>query len=94
MAEVKDTAKCNCGAITVYMDNGSDVSMRPKLYRTTFPERKGKHMTLNKFYQCNHCVNHWGIDLCNCGSGKHPDKCCKIPAQELGIKKPFVGWLR
>ena len=24
---------------------------------------------------CNHCVNHYGIDLCECGSGKAVGKC-------------------
>ena len=24
---------------------------------------------------CNHCVNHWGLDLCACGNGEDPEEC-------------------
>lgn len=30
---------------------------------------------LPETYACNHCVNHWGIDLCECGSGEEVGKC-------------------
>jgi hypothetical protein len=28
-----------------------------------------------EYANCNYCVNHWGIDLCACGSGEHYTKC-------------------
>jgi hypothetical protein len=30
---------------------------------------------MNGFYNCNHCVNHWGLDLCKCGSGDPVGSC-------------------
>ena len=30
---------------------------------------------LPESYMCNHCINHWGIDLCDCGSGEKPGEC-------------------
>lgn len=39
---------------------------------------------------CDHCVNHFGLDLCGCGSGNPFGKCdeylpeCSIPMQSVG----------
>lgn len=38
----------------------------------------------------DHCVNHYGLDLCGCGSGNPFGKCdeylpeCSIPMQSVG----------
>jgi hypothetical protein len=29
----------------------------------------------SKYFCCNHCVNHYGIDICGCGSGQPVGKC-------------------
>lgn len=93
--------KCSCGAVTVdYINDEGErinVSMKEKLYRETF---KGIRLSTSQLYSnCNHCVNHWGIDLCNCGSGKKVGKChefnsCKnnIPAQEIDKQKIYSLW--
>lgn len=43
---------------------------------------------------CNHCVNHWGIDLCECGSGARVGE-CECGSQKahdtLGIKYDSFG---
>nr|DAO94210.1 MAG TPA: WCCH motif protein [Caudoviricetes sp.]DAY30712.1 MAG TPA: WCCH motif protein [Bacteriophage sp.] len=43
---------------------------------------------------CDHCVNHWGIDLCDCGS-EHKVGECECGSQKahdtLGIKYDSFG---
>lgn len=74
-------SECNCGAITVYFDNGASNSM----FRNTFEQLELDVTGAEKLpltYYCNHCVNHWGIDLCECGSGEPVGQC------ECGSNKP------
>ena len=83
---------CVCGAITVTFDDGASSSMTKKLFKENFPKMKPEK---GFWGNCNACVNHWGIHLCNCGSGKLTNKChCKagIAAQELGKKKMYLPW--
>lgn len=67
-------SKCQCGAITVVFDNGATNSM----YQQTFDDLKldvsGAHI-MPDTWCCDHCVNHWGIDLCECGSGEKVGEC-------------------
>jgi SEC-C motif. len=92
--------KCSCGAVTVdYInDEGEKISnsMPLKAFKEHFP---GKKLENEQYYACNYCVNHWGIDLCNCGSGKKVGHChefrgCKnnIPAQEFDKPKTYALW--
>ena len=43
----------------------------------------------------NHCVNHYGLDLCACGSGESPEECtagfdeCGNPYETLGESVKF-----
>ena len=81
--------KCTCGAITVYVDDvGYSCSMKNR-------ERFFPGMDLRKLRRlpetccCNWCVNHWGLDLCACGSGLPYEECdelpvCGTPMQVLG----------
>ena len=88
--------KCNCGAITV-IDGKESWSMSEELFDKHFPNLEIDEGTWSN---CNHCVNHWGIDLCNCGSGEKVGECegeledCinNIPAQELGESKNYALW--
>lgn len=60
--------KCKCGAVTISFDNGASNSM----FWETFEKLDldaGDATWLHQSCCCNHCVNHWGIDLCECGSG-------------------------
>lgn len=90
--------QCECGAINVCSDDFSN-SMSEETFNKEFPELTDK-IEENTFYNCDHCVNHWGIDLCGCGSGEPVGECdgnfeeCKnnIPAQMKMEQKPFIGW--
>lgn len=66
--------RCQCGAVTVSSNNG-DISMPYSEFKTEYPEVK---LEKGKYGSCNYCVNHWGTNLCKCGSGKKKGKCnCK-----------------
>jgi len=75
---------CECGAITVIIE-GKQYSMTSE----TFEKRYGIEIGLSLYYNCNHCVNHWGIDICACGSGEKPNECdeefdvCGLPMQDI-----------
>lgn len=91
-----EARKCACGAITVIDEDGTDYSMPEETFMELFPYQE----ITGSYCNCNYCVNHWGIDLCGCGSGEKVGECtngyeeCKnhIPAQELGMKKERVLW--
>lgn len=94
--KITDVRKCKCGAITVNYEDDTDSSMPEKLYNEYYPSRK-----IDGHYEsCNYCVNHWGVDLCNCGSGEKIGECtnsytsCKNhePAQILSKKKNYELW--
>lgn len=97
--QVEDIAKCSCGAITVFLKDGTNASMTKETYLKEFQKTEVK-TTLNDYGNCNHCVNHWGVDLCACGSGETVGECdgdfeeCKnkIPAQTLGEHKIYSLW--
>ena len=83
--------RCNgCGALTVICDNGGEYSVSNKNRRKYLPGLDLRTITrYNPVVCCNHCVNHFGMDLCACGSGMAPDKCdnhldcCGKPSQVL-----------
>lgn len=88
-------AECACGAITI-SENDIDSSMTREQFDELYPG-----MSIEGHWgNCNYCVNHWGIDLCNCGSGMKVGKCtndyesCRNhePAQVLGQKKNYKLW--
>lgn len=66
--------KCKCGAVTIRFDNGASNSM----FWETFEKLDldtGDATWLHQSCCCDHCVNHWGIDLCECGSGARVGEC-------------------
>ena len=77
--------RCNCGAVSLEHEQANDsISMAEETAREL-----GFEVPVDAAYcHCNHCVNHWGLDLCACGSGESPEKCtgnyacCGSPAQE------------
>ena len=87
-SQIESYSKCDCGAITIYFRNGASNSMKDST-------RKKLGIDLNKIpklqtsYCCNHCVNHWGIDICECGSGLPAGKCIcgRNKAVECGRNK-------
>lgn len=69
--------KCKCGAVTISFDNGVSNSM----FLETFEKLNldtGDATWLQQSCCCDHCVNHWGIDLCECGSGQKVGECIAI----------------
>jgi hypothetical protein len=70
---MRDAFKCICGAMTVEID-GKNYSMSAETFNKMFPDSNSENYGV--IYQnCNHCVNHWGIDLCGCGCGELFGEC-------------------
>ena len=92
-----DATTCVCGAATVTLDNGDSFSMPREELDKHFPGI----VISNEYGSCDYCVNHWGIDLCYCGSGQKVGECdegypcCGQPAQDIeaGVTSPSGGWL-
>ena len=83
-------SRCACGAITVNTDAG-DYSCLSYRRKKLFPGLDLRRIPrLPDTYNCNHCVNHNGLDLCGCGSGNQFGHCdggfeeCEKPMQVLG----------
>lgn len=81
-----EATKCKCGAVTVEIE-GESYSMPRKEFRSRFPGKRTQRGRTTGC--CNYCVNHWGTDLCGCGSGEKFGKCgnglseCKHAAQDI-----------
>lgn len=87
---ITEYSKCDCGAITLYTDEGN-YNCKQKNLKKFFPDIDLiKIPRLQTTYCCNHCVNGYGLDLCGCGSGEDFGKCdgefdeCNQPMQKLG----------
>jgi len=101
ISQIEFKKACICGAVTIELDNRETFSMSKKTFKTKFPYLRMS--TKEKWYNCNHCINCWGIDLCGCGSGEEFGKCkegtdeCDQPSQMLpenGFSKlsPSMKW--
>lgn len=99
---ITHVAKCICGALTFEREHGIGYSVEannaPKYFPVlseTFFERLEKQVP--EYCNCNHCVNHWGLDLCACGSGEQTAECeealfeCGESSQHL---EEVCGWNR
>ena len=82
MKSVAYIQHCICGAVTVTFEDGSESSMYEETFLKLHLNIENAQI-LNETYACNHCVNHWGIDLCECGS-IHPH-------DELGVTFDSFG---
>lgn len=81
------------GDYTGLSDNGASNSM----FWETFEKLDldaGDATWLHQSCCCDHCVNHWGIGLCGCGSGQKVGK-CECGSQKahdiLGVKYDSFG---
>lgn len=81
--EINAAFLCQCGAVTIEKTDSTGVSCMQenleKYFNIDFNDFK-KILTqhdipLHECYICNHCINHWGIDICICGSGEPVNKC-------------------
>ena len=81
--------KCTCGAITIETIDGI-YSCKESFFELLFPNvdlRKCRGAKGKDWHTCNHCKNHYGLDLCSCGSGERVGKCScgsTKPMQEYG----------
>ena len=78
--------KCECGAITLSFEDKEYYLLNENLEKF-FPNLNLEGVPSQKTFACNHCVNHWGLDLCGCGSGEKVSECeCEIgvPYQTVG----------
>jgi hypothetical protein len=101
--------RCQCGAVTVHFnekvgssqptcesslsvgDSGTSYSIPEEYFQQHFAHLID--LEESEFYNCDYCVNNWGIDLCGCGSGEKVGECdndfvhCRenIPAQILEL---------
>lgn len=99
-------SKCECGAITIFTDEGAEgaYSCKRKNLKKFFPNIDLRKVPkYQDSYCCDHCVNHYGLDLCGCGSGEEFGKCengyeeCAMPMQKLNEYTHVIGkggWLR
>ena len=87
---IECVGKCECGAVTATI-NGQDYSMPVSEFEGLYGalEDFSEVMLPQTWGSCNYCVNHWGTDLCACGSGEKADECdCEfdcngIPMQDI-----------
>ena len=89
--------KCSCGAVTVEVD-GSTYSVKRSRLKEFFPDLDlRKCRKYSDVFCCDHCVNHYGLDLCGCGSGEPFGKCdnglpeCLMPMQAVGLYTAVRG---
>jgi hypothetical protein len=91
-------SRCGCGAVTVEHD-GQCYSMKEENLQSYFPELMDTAPDC-EVGSCDYCINHWGVDLCACGSGLKYTDCpmgyreCGRPMQviEDGVSRPSGGW--
>lgn len=84
---------CECGAVTVFSDrNQENYSCRQENFSRFFPDIKLEDLKqVSTSHICNHCVNHYGLDLCGCGSGAFFGECnenldeCRKPMQAIDL---------
>ena len=91
---------CSCGAATVEW-NGAEYCCQADDLEKYFPDLVGTKPEI-EVGGCNYCINHWGLDLCGCGSGEKFGECtegyeaCQRRAQdlELGVAACYCesGW--
>lgn len=86
MGKILSYSVCACGAVTLYFEGGYTNSCKKKNLKKFGISLKGIKKETTKTWCCNHCVNHYGIDICSCGSGEEFDKCCGTPMEEFGME--------
>ena len=81
---------CKCGAITLNTADGGAYSCKRRNLKRFVDVDLRRVERLHDVVCCDHCVNHYGMDLCACGSGETPSRCkggfdcCGKPMQVFG----------
>lgn len=98
---IKQYARCQCGAITLFDDKTTYSVKETNLSKFCPDIDLSQLKELPTSYMCNHCINKYGLDLCACGSGKPYETCdegyeiCGKPMQKIdeysSVKNPN-GW--
>lgn len=95
-SDIESISYCkSCNAYTVTI-NGQDYSIHEDNFFDQFPDidkdnfkKNIQKVLMNIFSCCNWCVNHWGLDICACGSGEPITDCqegfevCGSPMQAI-----------
>ena len=89
--KIVDYSKCHCGAVTLYFDNNQNNSIAEENLKKYGIEIPKDAFRLNDTYNCNHCVNHYGLDLCACGSGESPEKCAAVHREMYPMQIHYRG---
>lgn len=100
---IKGYYMCECGAVTMETDDGNTYSCKRRNLKTFVPGMDLRKLTRlhAPTGSCDHCVNHYGMDLCACGSGLPPEKCdrhtrvCGKPMQKFDVpakRTPFASF--
>lgn len=89
MNKIECFSKCECGAVTLYFVDDAANSIKEENLPSFGVSLDGIER-LKDTYCCDHCVNHYGLDICACGSGESPEECtnglaeCSTPRQYYG----------
>lgn len=91
---INHIAICICGAITFEREQDESWSVSLENAPCFFPELPSEFFEImrgfiGEYSHCNHCVNHWGLDLCACGSGEDPEE-CEGGFAECGLCSQYV----
>ena len=75
MNKIISYKECKCGAVTLFFEDGTTNSCKKRHLNRFGISLKGVKKEIEKDWCCNHCINHYGIDICSCGSGIETNKC-------------------
>lgn len=72
--------QCSCGAYTLSFSGVRETLQCGGDYLNDVLDILKEHgcsivAIKEKYIHCNYCVNNWGLDLCDCGSGENYHEC-------------------
>lgn len=91
MKAITEYKTCQCGAISLYFEDNESSHCKLKNIGLLGISLIGVTKLQGEYYACDHCVNGYGLDVCECGSGKTVDECCKRGVRETFGESPRFG---